>query len=206
MRHVFITRQARCPVSDRAITSIVRVAARYEKKIHGMVGITLVGEKAMRRLNREHRGVDRSTDVLSFPWHDGSVKDRFPNLFLIANLGAAQLTKANAVDLCRQAVDMIQADAFAIHLNVVQECVQEEGDRKFKGLLDQIHRITDALTVPVIVKEVGCGIAPFTAKKLVAAGVKALDVGGRGRTSWPYIERLRSSSEKVKQLADSFRN
>ncbi len=135
-----------------------------------------------------------------------SVKDRFPNLFLIANLGAAQLTKANAVDLCQQAVDMIQADAFAIHLNVVQECVQEEGDRKFKGLLDQIHRITEALSVPVMVKEVGCGIAPATAKKLTDAGVKALDVGGRGGTSWPYIEGLRSSSEKVKQLADSFRN
>jgi len=31
------------------------------------VSLTFVGDAAMRRLNREHRGKDRTTDVLSFP-------------------------------------------------------------------------------------------------------------------------------------------
>jgi probable rRNA maturation factor len=33
----------------------------------GHVAVELVGEQRMRALNREHRGIDRSTDVLSFP-------------------------------------------------------------------------------------------------------------------------------------------
>lgn len=33
----------------------------------GHVAIELVGEERMRELNREHRGIDRPTDVLSFP-------------------------------------------------------------------------------------------------------------------------------------------
>ena len=33
----------------------------------GHLAIALVGEDEMRRLNREHRTIDRPTDVLSFP-------------------------------------------------------------------------------------------------------------------------------------------
>jgi len=36
----------------------------------GTVDIALVGDARMRRLNREFRGVDRTTDVLSFPAED----------------------------------------------------------------------------------------------------------------------------------------
>jgi probable rRNA maturation factor len=34
---------------------------------HATLSLTFVGDRAMRRLNREHRGKDRTTDVLSFP-------------------------------------------------------------------------------------------------------------------------------------------
>ncbi len=37
----------------------------------GHVAVQLVGPEEIRRLNREHRGIDRATDVLSFPV-DGS--------------------------------------------------------------------------------------------------------------------------------------
>jgi len=32
--------------------------------------VTFVGDAAMRKLNREHRGKDRTTDVLSFPFYE----------------------------------------------------------------------------------------------------------------------------------------
>jgi probable rRNA maturation factor len=34
------------------------------------LSLTFVGDAAMRRLNREHRGKDRTTDVLSFPMYE----------------------------------------------------------------------------------------------------------------------------------------
>jgi probable rRNA maturation factor len=34
------------------------------------VSLSFVGDRAMRRLNREHRGKDRTTDVLSFPMYE----------------------------------------------------------------------------------------------------------------------------------------
>ncbi len=36
------------------------------------VSVLLVGDKAMRTLNRRYRGKDRTTDVLSFPLREGS--------------------------------------------------------------------------------------------------------------------------------------
>jgi probable rRNA maturation factor len=34
------------------------------------VSVTFVGDRAMRTLNRRHRGIDAPTDVLSFPLHE----------------------------------------------------------------------------------------------------------------------------------------
>jgi probable rRNA maturation factor len=42
------------------------------------VSVTLVGDRAMRTLNRTHRGKDASTDVLSFPLHPPEAFRRRP--------------------------------------------------------------------------------------------------------------------------------
>lgn len=135
-----------------------------------------------------------------------NVKRFEPNLFLIGNIGCAQLHSADSVALCQQAVTMVEADALAIHINVLQESIQMEGDRHFKGLLNRIAAVCRDLDRPVMIKEVGCGISPATAKRLVEAGVQAIDIGGRGGTSWGYIEGLRSSSATVMDVAHTFRN
>jgi isopentenyl-diphosphate Delta-isomerase len=134
------------------------------------------------------------------------LKNTAPNLFLIGNIGLSQILSENAVDLCERAVDMIEADALAIHVNVLQEVVQMEGDRSFRGALPALEKICRKLTVPVIVKEVGSGISPDTAAKLFETGASAVDVGGRGGTSWGYIEGMRSISETSKHLANQFRD
>jgi probable rRNA maturation factor len=49
------------------------VATLVERELPGgryAVSLHLVGDEAMRELNREHRGLDEPTDVLSFPLHD----------------------------------------------------------------------------------------------------------------------------------------
>ncbi len=135
-----------------------------------------------------------------------AVKKYAPNLYVIGNIGCSQLLRADALEICQRAVEMIEADALAVHINVLQECVQVEGDRHFKGILQRLEEVCRHLSVPVIVKEVGCGIDPITADRLKKAGVAAIDVGGRGGTSWGYIEGLRANARETKDLADTFRN
>jgi isopentenyl-diphosphate delta-isomerase len=131
-----------------------------------------------------------------------TLKRQFPDLFLIGNLGMGQLS----VKAARAAVEMIDADALAIHINTLQELVQIEGDRTFGGVFEQIAEVASALKVPVIVKEVGVGIDTVTARRLLDCGVAALDIGGKGGTSWSLIEGKRSEHPLQQRLGETFRN
>src|SRR3989304_4627714 len=91
---------------------------------------------------------------------------------------------------------MIDADAVAIHLNALHEAIQPEGQTNFKGVLAKIGEIAGELDKPVIVKETGSGIAAEDARKLEAAGVKAIDVGGAGGTSFAAVEYYRAKDEE----------
>ena len=125
-----------------------------------------------------------------------------PDIFLLANLGISHLQR----DLCLRAVEMIEANALAIHLNVMQELIQPEGSRNFRGILQSLGKLTQNFPVPIIVKEVGFGIDVQTATRLYESGIAALDVGGKGGTSWSWIEGLRGVDDETRQLAQAFRN
>ena len=114
------------------------------------------------------------------------VREVNPNGLVLANVSAS-----TEVSLAVQAVDMIQADGLQVHLNVPQELAMTEGDRKFKGIVDNIRELVVRLPVPVIAKEVGFGISREVAEKLAEAGVKCLDIGGRGGTNFVAIENER---------------
>ncbi|MEM1539589.1 MAG: type 2 isopentenyl-diphosphate Delta-isomerase [Candidatus Bathyarchaeia archaeon] len=120
------------------------------------------------------------------------VKKKAPKAFLIANIGGVQLTRGYSMKEVRKAVEMIDADALAIHLNPLQEAVQPEGETNFKGVLEKIEEVARALDRPVIVKETGAGIAAEEARKLEAAGVKGIDVSGVGGTSFAAVEYFRA--------------
>src|SRR5678816_2442097 len=83
------------------------------------------------------------------------VRDVAPDILLLSNLGAVQLNYGYTIEHCRRAVAMIGADGLILHLNVLQEAVQPEGNRNFKGLTEKITAVCRELTVPVITKEVG---------------------------------------------------
>lgn len=119
------------------------------------------------------------------------VREVAPEILLFANLGAVQLNYGYGIKECRQAVEMIEADALVFHLNPLQEVIQPEGNTNFENLLPRIREIAQNLSVPVIVKEVGCGIPEGTARKLYQAGIEIIDTAGWGGTSWAKIEGIR---------------
>jgi isopentenyl-diphosphate delta-isomerase len=133
-----------------------------------------------------------------------AVRKVAPTTVLLANLGAVQLNYGYGVDECRRAVEMIGADALILHLNPLQEAVQPEGDTNFKGLLPKIEAVCRLVDVPVIVKEVGNGISAQVAKRLVDAGVSAIDVAGAGGTSWSEVERYRHVHDAGRNTAGLF--
>ncbi len=182
--------------------------------ITGMTGGVELGETINRRLAMAANqfkipmgvGSQRIALELEDFQHIFRVKQFAPDIFLIGNIGLAQIIRSDSLELCRRAVDMIRADALAIHLNCLQELIQEEGDRDFAGALDKISLLTRMLDVPVIIKEVGVGVDVETAKRLFEAGVAAIDVGGSGGTSWARIEGQRSASPRTNELGEEFRN
>jgi len=127
-----------------------------------------------------------------------------PDILLFANLGAVQLNYGYGLDECCKAVDMLQADALILHLNPLQEAVQDAGDTNFADLARKIEAICRKIEVPVIAKEVGWGISERTAKLLADCGVSAIDVAGAGGTSWSQVEMHRAPDDFTRQLAATF--
>jgi len=120
-----------------------------------------------------------------------ALREFAPTTLLFGNLGAVQLNKGFGIRECREAVEILGADALYLHLNPLQEAVQPEGDTCFKGLAAKIGQIAKDLSVPVLIKEIGSGISVPDAMLLQANGIRILDVAGRGGTSWARIEHHR---------------
>lgn len=105
---------------------------------------------------------------------------------VIANLNASA-----SAEQVRMAIDMIDADAIQLHLNPAQELVMPEGDRDFRGVLENIAALATSIDKPIIVKEVGFGLNDSSATRLFEAGIRFLDVSGHGGTNFVEIEDLR---------------
>ena len=114
------------------------------------------------------------------------VRENAPDCLLVGNIGAPQL------NLAEKAVEILDADILAIHLNPLQESIQPEGDLDARGYTDLIAQITDSVKIPVLAKETGCGISAESAKILVDAGVDFIDIEGAGGTSWAAVETYRA--------------
>ncbi|MDZ7544454.1 type 2 isopentenyl-diphosphate Delta-isomerase [Gardnerella vaginalis] len=132
-----------------------------------------------------------------------SVIRRFnPRGFVMANVSAGA-----SVEQAIKAVEILQANALQIHLNAAQELVMSEGDRDFSAWLSNIEavvRALDAMKVPVVVKETGCGMSAKDVLRLQNVGVRAVDVGGRGGTNFVAIENARRGGVRDYEFLDSW--
>lgn len=131
-------------------------------------------------------------------------RDHAPNAFLIANIGVPQLipqTRHAPFTLAQvqSAIDMIKANALAVHMNSLQEAAQPEGDRRAFGEVAALKTLTQHISIPVLAKETGAGICREQALLLRSCGIAALDVGGAGGSSMSALEAARSQSHGQEQ-------
>ncbi len=120
---------------------------------------------------------------------------------VVANIGAAEFVKYDLKSI-EKAVEIVEADALAIHLNLPQEYAQPEGRASFKGFKEKLMVVKDYLSVPIIIKEVGFGLSYEVAKELNTIGIKYFDVAGAGGTNWVKVEGIRAmrGNEGVKVM------
>jgi isopentenyl-diphosphate delta-isomerase len=127
------------------------------------------------------------------------VREYAPDAYVLANIGISQLVSqrdspALRLDDVLRAVDMVRADALAVHLNYLEEVVQPEGQTRARGAQAALADLVREVPVPVIAKETGAGLSRSVALRLRDLGVQALDVGGSGGTSFAAIEASRAAA------------
>lgn len=181
----------------------------FGKKLDSPLFITAItgGHPAAREVNRQlaiaaenHRialGVGSQRAACEHPELADTytvVRENAPDCLLVGNIGAPQL------NLAEKAIEILDADILAIHLNPLQESIQPEGDLDARGYTDLIAQITDSVDIPVLAKETGCGISAESAKSLVDAGVDFIDIEGAGGTSWAAVETYRAEDRYLGEI------
>lgn len=126
------------------------------------------------------------------------IRETAPDAVVLANVGACQLVDQGVVpalteDEIETVIGMLDAQALIVHLNVIEEAIQPEGDSNYSGLVQAVEKVVSHSSVPVVAKETGAGMSREVAVDLADVGVAALDVGGAGGTSFARIEGTRAS-------------
>lgn len=193
----FLGRRLRSPFLISAMTGGPARAEAINIRLaeaaqHLGIALAVGSQRAALEDNGNNHGLNRN------------LRDRAPEVPLLANIGAAQLTRGIGRDEALKLVEMIDADALIVHLNPLQEACQPEGDRDWWGVASALHALMRDLDIPVVVKETGAGISAKTAERLVAMGAAAIDVAGAGGANWGLIEGERSTTDHDRDHALAF--
>ncbi|CAI2596105.1 Isopentenyl-diphosphate delta-isomerase [Apilactobacillus kunkeei] len=186
-------------------TTIENIKMDFPIYIEAMTGGSEYTKKLNQKLARiaKSTGIAMATGSQSVALKDDSVASSFeivretnPNGIVFSNLGAsADVSRAKA------AVKMMNSNAIEIHINTPQEMIMPEGDREFNWI-ENIKSIQEELDCPVIVKEVGFGMSKQTIQQLVNAGVKNINISGKGGTNFSKIENYRRKKQEMDYLED----
>ena len=127
---------------------------------------------------------------------EGFLVRRFaPTTLLLGNLGAVQARSVESGEVEERLIAPCELDGLYLHLNVAQELFQPEGDRDFRNVEGAIARMARELSVPVIVKETGCGLSRDVGQRLRRLGVEWVEVAGAGGTSFVAVENARREEQ-----------
>lgn len=132
------------------------------------------------------------------------VRNVAPGVIIIANLGLVSFNYGLTYDDIARIIETVHPDVFGLHLNALQEAIQEGGEVDFTGLLDRLHQLVQRCPLPVYVKECGGGIAPEIVYRLAESGVEYIDVSGSDGTSWAAVEGRISRDPSLGELFRDF--
>ena len=188
-------RRLRAPLLIGAMTGGTHEAARINRVLaqaaeRCQVGFCLGSQRPMLRHEPEH--------IATF-----SMRDVAPTTLILGNIGGIQLRDHLDGAGLERLAQAVGADGIFVHVNPLQEAIQPEGDRDWRGVLDAIAVAAGSCGLPVLVKEVGSGLGERTLALLAATGIAGVETAGVGGTSWAQIEALRHTERTPRAIAGS---
>lgn len=197
----FFKKKISAPICIAAITG----GHQISKAINNILANAAKTENVALGIGSQRIGLEDPSTIESF----SIVRDIAPNIPIIGNLGIGQVCDPNFnIDYFKKCIEMIKADAMAIHFNALHELVQKDGNISYKDFEERFKEIRKNLKIPIIAKEVGTGFNKELALKLDLLGFDGFDVGGAGGTSFAAIESIRddySYEVYTRKIADTFR-
>lgn len=111
-----------------------------------------------------------------------------PTIPLLANLGLVHVRLGR--DYLLKAVETIRADGIMLYVNPLHEILQADGEEDFSGVLDMLENILIDFPYPILLKEVGFGMAQSVLEWAAGQKIWGVDVAGLGGTNWARIEGI----------------
>ncbi|MFW5945678.1 MAG: type 2 isopentenyl-diphosphate Delta-isomerase [Candidatus Natronoplasma sp.] len=191
----FLDKGLKAPIMIAGMTGGYEGAENFNEKLADVaekMGIGFgVGSQRAALENKEMR---RSYETVS----------RYSPPIVMGNIGAPQLihqkgSEPISLSEANELLDMIGGDYLAVHFNYLQEAVQPEGELRAKGVINSLKKLSSE--IPTIAKETGAGVSTQTALTFQNAGVKAIDVGGRGGTSFSAVEHYRAQKDQMEKIS-----
>ncbi|MHA1794762.1 MAG: type 2 isopentenyl-diphosphate Delta-isomerase, partial [Promethearchaeota archaeon] len=120
------------------------------------------------------------------------VRKSNPDGIVLGNIGISQILQMESFTPISEILDVIEADGLCVHLNVLQELIQQQEPLNFKDGLAKISQLSDYLQIPIIFKEVGVGMSREFAERLIKQGFDCFNIAGFGGTNFTRIEARRN--------------
>ncbi len=197
----FFKKKISAPICIAAITG----GHEISKAINNVLANAAHSENIIMSVGSQRIGLEDPSTIDSFQ----IVRDIAPNIPIIGNLGVGQLCNPNFnLDHFNKCIEMINADAMAIHFNALHELTQGDGNLSYKNFEEIFKEIRKNFKIPIIAKEVGSGFNKEVTLKLDALGFNGFDIGGMGGTNFAAIESIRDHSSYeayTRKIADTFR-
>ena len=197
----FYEKEVSAPICITAITG----GPLISKEINKTLAKAAEEEQIIMSVGSQRVGLIDNESLESF----AIVRDVAPNIPIIGNLGVGQISDPNFdLDEFQECIQMINADAMAIHFNALHELVQDKGDITYKNFSQNFRLIREQFKIPIIAKEVGTGFNYSFASIIEKLGFDGFDVGGAGGTNFTAIEEKRqinNTEDYTRNLTQTFR-
>lgn len=125
------------------------------------------------------------------------------DILFYANIGIAQVEQLISKGECDQFFEIcekLDVDGIIVHINILQEFFQKEGDRVLKKPIDSLIEFKKLYGKKIIIKEVGQGFGPKSLQAICDAQFSAIDTAGFGGTNFTSLEGKRDQKQGYQEF------